>query len=100
MNFSTKCIKWANSPIGLFFELYFFGIIFFSNAFIILKKGEVMNVREYFINVNKKAKELNKKAKNVMTEPNFKYNPFMGAFTQTYAWIEKENKDIKIDYFD
>lgn len=51
-----------------------------------------MRLKEYFKNVNDKLNDYDKKAKNPFLDYDYSYNPFKGAFKQTYIWIEKENK--------
>ncbi len=49
----------------------------------------IMEIKEYFKYINKKADRADKKAKNPFLECNFTYNPFVSAFEQTYIWVEK-----------
>lgn len=51
-----------------------------------------MDIKKYIENLNKKVDEFDKKAKNPFLENDFAYNPFKGAFEQTYIWIESKNK--------
>lgn len=50
-----------------------------------------MKLREYFRDVGSKVNKMDKKAKNPFLDYDYSYNPFKGAFKQTYVWIEKEN---------
>ncbi len=49
-----------------------------------------MNIKDYFRKINKRTNELNQKAQNPFLQRKYEYNPFEGAFSQTYVWIEKE----------
>lgn len=53
-----------------------------------------MDIKEYLKQLNKKTKDINKKAKNPFLEHSFAYNPFMSAIEQTYIWVER-NKGRK-----
>jgi hypothetical protein len=54
-----------------------------------------MNIKDYLRKINKRTNELNKKAQNPFLQRKMEYNPFEGAFSQTYVWIEKETKKEK-----
>ena len=51
---------------------------------------KIMKLGEYFKDINQKADNLNKRAKNPFVDYDYSHNPFKGAFKQTYIWVERE----------
>ncbi len=51
-----------------------------------------MKFKDYFDDIKIKTDKIDKRAKNPFIEYDYSYNPFKGAFKQTYVWIEKERK--------
>lgn len=54
--------------------------------------GKIMKFKDYFDDIKIKTDKMDKRAKNPFIEYDYSYNPFKGAFKQTYVWIEKERK--------
>lgn len=55
------------------------------------KKEKIMNLISYIKKINDKIKEFDEMATNPFTNPDFEYNPFKNAFSQTYVWLDDEN---------
>lgn len=58
-----------------------------------------MGIKEYLQTLNKKMKSYDKSAKNPFLEYNYAYNPFKSVISQTYVWVENEQKDTQEDAF-
>lgn len=56
-----------------------------------------MNVKKYFTRKLKELKDkvvhYDQRAQNPFLERGFEHNPFLGAFSETYIWVENDEND-------